>query len=45
MTQVADIIRFVERSTGHHINREEGVWHGSADARGEPCRPLLAGHT
>ncbi len=31
MTQVADIIRFVEQSTGHRINREEGVRHGSAE--------------
>ena len=30
MRRVADIITFVEQSTGHRINPEEGVLHGSA---------------
>jgi len=30
MHKVADIIAFVEQSTGHSINPEEGVLHGSA---------------
>ena len=32
MKRVADIIQFVEQSTGHRLNREEGVLHGSAEA-------------
>lgn len=32
MTTVADIIAYVERLTGHPLNRDEGVHHGSIDA-------------
>jgi putative NIF3 family GTP cyclohydrolase 1 type 2 len=35
MQRVADIIGFVEQSTGHPVNREEGVLHGSAQAEVE----------
>lgn len=31
MTTVLDIIHFIEELTGHPLNRDEGVQHGSAD--------------